>query len=112
MLVKKQSEIEQRLGVPLNAIAAFCQRWNIVEFAVFGSILRDDFRPDSDIDVLVEFNTEFKRGLIETIQMKEELQEIVNRRVDFIVKKALKRSENWLRREKILASAKIIYAKR
>jgi predicted nucleotidyltransferase len=74
--------------------------------------LREDFCPDSDIDVLVEFKPEFKRGLTETIQMKEELQEIVKRKVDFIVKRALKRSENWLRREKILASAKIIYVKR
>ena len=44
-----------RLKVSLDAIAQFCQRWNIVEFALFGSVLRDDFRPDSDVDVLVTY---------------------------------------------------------
>ena len=112
MLIDQQSKLEQRLGVSLTAIELFCQRWNIVEFAVFGSILREDFCPESDIDVLVEFKPEFKRGLTETTQMKEELQDMVERKVDFIVKKALKRSENWLRRKNILESARIIYAEK
>ncbi|HIK40565.1 nucleotidyltransferase family protein [Thermoleptolyngbya sp. M55_K2018_002] len=96
----------------MEQIQQFCDRWQIVEFALFGSVLRDDFRPDSDIDVLVTFAPEAKRGLSETLQMKDELQTIFNRKVDFIVKAAIERSENWLRRKNILEFAQVIYATR
>ncbi|HIK15361.1 MAG TPA: nucleotidyltransferase family protein [Leptolyngbyaceae cyanobacterium M33_DOE_097] len=96
----------------MERIKAFCDRWQIIEFALFGSVLRDDFRPDSDIDVLVTFAPEAKRGLSETLQMKDELQTIFGRKVDFIVKAAIERSENWLRRKNILESAQVIYATR
>lgn len=96
----------------MERIKAFCDRWQIIEFALFGSVLRDDFRPDSDIDVLVTFAPEAKRGLSETLQMKDELQTIFGRNVDFIVKAAIERSENWLRRKNILESAQVIYAAR
>ncbi|WOB45519.1 nucleotidyltransferase family protein [Thermoleptolyngbya oregonensis NK1-22] len=96
----------------MEQIQQFCDRWQIVEFALFGSVLRDDFRPDSDIDVLVTFAPEAERGLSETLQMKDELQTIFNRKVDFIVKAAIERSENWLRRKNILESAQVIYATR
>lgn len=98
--------------LPMEQIKAFCDRWQITEFALFGSVLRDDFRPDSDIDVLVTFAPEAKRGLSETLQMKDELQTIFGRNVDFIVKTAIERSENWLRRKNILESAQVIYATR
>jgi hypothetical protein len=98
--------------LPLEQIQQFCDRWQITEFALFGSVLRDDFRPDSDIDVLVTFAPEAKRGLSETLQMKDELQIIFGRNVDFIVKAAIERSENWLRRKNILESAQVIYATR
>jgi uncharacterized protein len=98
--------------VPIEQIQAFCQRWHIVEFALFGSVLRDDFRPDSDIDVLVTFDPNFQRGLTETLQMRDEIQNLFGRQVDFIVKAAIERSENWLRRQNILESARVIYATR
>nr|WP_297077992.1 nucleotidyltransferase family protein [Thermoleptolyngbya sp. M55_K2018_002] len=100
------------IELPMEQIQQFCDRWQIVEFALFGSVLRDDFRPDSDIDVLVTFAPEAKRGLSETLQMKDELQTIFNRKVDFIVKAAIERSENWLRRKNILEFAQVIYATR
>nr|WP_316789683.1 nucleotidyltransferase family protein [Thermoleptolyngbya oregonensis] len=100
------------IELPMEQIQQFCDRWQIVEFALFGSVLRDDFRPDSDIDVLVTFAPEAERGLSETLQMKDELQTIFNRKVDFIVKAAIERSENWLRRKNILESAQVIYATR
>jgi predicted nucleotidyltransferase len=100
------------LGVSQKAIAEFCQRWHIIEFAVFGSVLRSDFRPDSDIDVLVTFAPEAKRGLTETLQMQDELKAMFDREVDFIVKTALEKSQNWLRRQTILDSAQVIYAAR
>jgi predicted nucleotidyltransferase len=93
-------------------LAEFCQRWHIIEFAVFGSVLRSDFRPDSDIDVLVTFAPEAKRGLTETLQMQDELKAMFHREVDFIVKTALEKSQNWLRRKTILDSAQVIYATR
>lgn len=100
------------IELPIEQIQTFCDRWQITEFALFGSVLRDDFRPDSDIDVLVTFAPEAKRGLSETLQMKDELQTIFGRNVDFIVKAAIERSENWLRRKNILESAQVIYATR
>jgi predicted nucleotidyltransferase len=112
MSVGIQTLIDRRLGVSQDAIAQFCQRWHIIEFAVFGSVLRSDFRPDSDIDVLVTFAPEAKRGLTETLQMQEELKSMFHREVDFIVKTALEKSQNWLRRQNILDSAQVIYATR
>jgi predicted nucleotidyltransferase len=102
--------LERRFGVSQKAIIEFCQRWQIIEFAVFGSVLRSDFRPDSDIDILVTFAPEAKRGLTETLEMQNELKAMFAREVDFIIKKALEKSENWLRRQAILDSAQIIYA--
>lgn len=99
-----------KIELPMAEIAEFCQRWQVVEFALFGSVLRDDFRPESDIDILVTFSPSAKRGLTETLQMRDELQVVFERQVDLIVKSAIKRSENWLRRQNILESAKTIYA--
>jgi predicted nucleotidyltransferase len=112
MSVEIQTLVERRLGVSYSSIAEFCQRWQIIEFALFGSVLRLDFRPDSDIDVLVTFAPEAKRGLTETLQMQDELKAMFHREVDFIVKAALEKSQNWLRRQTILDSAQVIYATR
>jgi predicted nucleotidyltransferase len=95
----------------MEKIAKFCDHWQIVEFALFGSVLRHDFRPDSDIDILVTFAPKAQRGLTETLQMLDELETIFDRSVDLIIKAALDRSENWLRRKNILESAKTIYPK-
>ena len=110
MSVEIQTLLERRLGVSQKAISEFCQRWHIIEFAVFGSVLRSDFRLDSDIDVLVTFAPQAKRGLTETLQMQDELKAMFDREVDFIVKTALEKSQNWLRRQTILDSAQVIYA--
>jgi predicted nucleotidyltransferase len=98
------------IDLPMEQIQEFCQKWQVTEFALFGSVLRDDFRSDSDIDILITFSPNAKRGLVETLQMRDELQAIFNRKVDLIVKAAIKRSKNWLRRKNILESAQIIYA--
>ena len=107
-------ETDQKLIVaielPIQQIQEFCQKWQVTEFALFGSVLREDFRPDSDIDILVTFSSTAKRGLAETLQMRDELKVIFNRKVDLIVRSAIKRSENWLRRKNILESAQVIYA--
>lgn len=98
------------IQLPIAKIQAFCQQWQITEFALFGSVLREDFRSDSDIDVLVTFAPNARRGLTETLQMRDELQQLFDRQVDLIVKAALERSNNWLRRQHILDSAQVIYA--
>jgi hypothetical protein len=100
----------KNIDLPIERIKEFCDRWQITEFALFGSVLRDDFCPNSDIDVLVTFAPDAKRGLSETLQMRDELQALFDRKVDFIVKAAIERSENWLRRKNILESAQVIYA--
>jgi predicted nucleotidyltransferase len=98
------------IELPMEKIAEFCHKWQVTEFALFGSVLRDDFRPDSDIDVLITFAPEARRGLTETLQMRDELQVIFDRKVDLLVKAAIERSENWLRRKNILETAQTIYA--
>lgn len=100
------------IELPMEKIVEFCDRWQVTEFALFGSVLRDDFRPDSDIDVLISFSPAAKRGLTETLQMRDELQAIFERKVDLLVKAAIERSENWLRRKNILESAQVIYVSR
>ena len=100
----------KNLPIPMAEIRTFCQRWRITELALFGSVIRKDFRPDSDIDVLVTFDPTFQRGLNETLQIKEELEQLFGRQVDLIIKSAIARSGNWLRRQYILESAQVIYA--
>lgn len=100
--------LEARLGVSRSQIAQACQQWQITELAVFGSVLRDDFRPESDIDLLVTFAPGFRRGLAETLQIHETFQRLLGREVDVIVKKALERSPNIPRRDRILKSAEVI----
>ena len=100
----------QNIDIQIDEIRQFCHKWQIIEFALFGSVLRNDFTPESDIDILVNFDPNAQRGLSEMLQMQDELQIIFNRKVDLIVKDTLKYSKNWLRRKHILESAKIIYA--
>lgn len=92
---------------PQDKIAEFCRRWEIVEFALFGSAVRDDFGPESDVDVLVTFTPEAPWSLFELVQMQQELEVIFNRKVDLIEEAALK---NPFRRRAILREKEVIYA--
>ena len=98
------------IDLPMEQIRKFCHKWQVQEFALFGSVLRSDFHLGSNIDVLITFSSTAKRGLTETMQMRDELEIIFQRPVDLIVKSAINRSENWLRRKNILESAQIIHA--
>jgi predicted nucleotidyltransferase len=91
-------------------IADFCGRWHIIEFAVFGSVLREDFRPDSDIDCLVTFDPDAKWTLLDHVRMERQLSELLARPVDLVSKRAIERSSNYLRRRAILESAEVLYA--
>ena len=97
-----------RFRVPKARLAEFCKRWNISELALFGSALRDDFRPDSDVDVLVSFAPQSHVTLFDMAQMQAELEAIFKRDVDLISKRGLENSRNYLRRKQILGSAQVI----
>jgi uncharacterized protein len=99
----------KNIDLPLAEIQETCKHWHIVELSLFGSVLREDFRPNSDIDLLVTFEPETRRGLTETLQIQDELQAIFGRKVDLIIKSAIERSDNWLRKKNILESAQTIY---
>jgi len=96
--------------LPLNEISAFCRKWNILEFSLFGSVLREDFSPESDIDVLVLFSPAAKWTLLDMVEMREELMEIFGREVDLLSKRGAESSRNQVRKKEILESAEIIYA--
>jgi predicted nucleotidyltransferase len=99
------------LNLPDEKIAEFCRKWNVTEFALFGSVLRDDFRPDSDVDVLVSFRSyETTPSLFDHVDMQDELAEIFGRRVDLVSKRGVEKSENRFRRKAILDSARVVYA--
>jgi len=101
--------ISRPLAVPDKALAAFCERWQIRELALFGSALRHDFRADSDIDLLVTFTDDAAWGLLAHIQMQQELETLLQRPVDLISRRALEQSPNWLRRQAILDTAQVLY---
>ena len=96
-------------SVPTERIADFCCRWKISELALFGSFLRDDFGPDSDVDVLVSFAAEAQWGLLDEVRMEQELVVLFGRPVDLVSRRAIQQSENWIRRNAILASAEPLY---
>lgn len=99
----------ESVNIPSEKIADFCKRWKIKEFALFGSILREDFSPESDIDVLATFAPDAKWTLFDHVDMQDELKTIFGRNVDLITKKGIERSRNHIRRKEILESAKIVY---
>ncbi|MEL6552906.1 MAG: nucleotidyltransferase domain-containing protein [Cyanobacteria bacterium J06621_11] len=102
-------DCETAIALPKDAIADFCDRWKIDELYLFGSILRDDFHSDSDVDVLVTFSPDSHWGW-EIVSMKDELEEIFHRKVDFLTKKSIEDSKNWIRQKEILSTARLFYA--
>ena len=90
-----------------EAIAAFCRKWRIVEFSLFGSILRGDFSPGSDVDILVDLAPDAPWSLYEWIEMIEELRDLFGRDIDLVEKSGLR---NPFRRHEILNNREILYA--
>jgi len=97
----------QRINLPEEKIAEFCRKWRITEFALFGSVLREDFGPDSDIDVLVTFQSDAPWSMWDILDMRKELQDLFGRDVDIVEKDALR---NPFRRQEILRRHKVVYA--
>lgn len=100
--------IAPQLELPLDKIAEFCRKWQITEFALFGSVLRDDFRPDSDVDVLVTHAPDAHYSLFDHVHMQDELAEILGRQVDLVDRRGVERSRNYIIRKEILKSAKVL----
>lgn len=103
--------MKQQLKIQLSQpeLAAFCQKWKIKEMSFFGSVLREDFRSDSDIDIIVSFEDNSTWGILELVRMKRELKTLLGREVDLMTKKSIEQSHNWIRRQEILGTAQIVY---
>lgn len=112
MAERKEATMQQELALPISKgdLADFCRRWQIQELALFGSALRTDFGPDSDIDLLVTFSPEATWSLIDHMRMELELIEMLQREVDLIDRRTVEQSGNPRRRAEILKTAKIIYS--
>jgi hypothetical protein len=96
-----------QIGIPHDKIADFCQRWQIKELSIFGSTLREDFRPDSDVDLLVVFEDQAPWDLFDLMDAERELEQIFGRKVDLVEKGTIR---NPFRRYHILQHHEVIYA--
>jgi predicted nucleotidyltransferase len=91
-------------------IVDFCRTWKVSEFSIFGSVLRDDFRPDSDVDVLITFRGDARPTLFTLAAMQQELEQMLGRRVDLAERDSVESSPNEHRRRSILDSHRVLYA--
>lgn len=105
----EEREVFLPIALPMDQLRDFCRKWRIQDIAVFGSVLRKDFGPDSDIDFLVTFKSHAGISLFDMVTMETELAEIVGRRVDIVSRGGIERSENWIRKKAILESARTLH---
>jgi hypothetical protein len=102
--------LKPRIEIDRQKLETFCKKWKITELALFGSVLRDDFGPDSDVDVLVTFAPDAKWSLFDIVRAERELSEILGRTAEIGERSAIEKSENYIIRREILGSARRIYA--
>jgi hypothetical protein len=102
--------VRRNIVIPDQPLAEFCRRWKITQLALFGSALREDFGPVSDVDFLVTFAPDAQWTLFDHFHMENELVKMLGREVDLVSRKAIEESPNWIRRRAILESAETIYA--
>ena len=95
-------------GVYLNyeEIVCICKRYNIIELSIFGSSLRDDFKEDSDVDILVTFGNLFDISIFDLIEIESEITKIANRKAQVVIKESLK---NPIRKKRILSTMETVY---
>src|SRR6266700_1071673 len=98
-----------RIVIDQSAIDPFCHRWGVTELELFGSAIRDDFRPDSDVDVLASFADDRRPTLLKLLQMEAELEQLFGRKVDLLERRSVERSDNYIRRRQILAHREPLY---
>ncbi len=99
-----------KIPVPRGQLASFCQANGIARLDLFGSALRADFGPESDIDLLVQFKPDRTPGLFDFVRIEQEFADLFGRKVDLISRTGIERSRNYIRRAEILGSAETIYA--
>lgn len=102
-------KINGHVEVPDEAVADFCRKWKITQIEAFGSVLRDDFGPESDVDLLVTFAPDAHLTLFKLVEMEDEIGAIVGRSVDLVDRKGIEQSRNPFRRHAILSSARVVY---
>ena len=98
-----------QIYIPRSQIDSFCRSWQVSELALFGSVVREDFGPDSDVDVLIQFQPQARHTLLDMARMEEELRQIFGRDVDLVERSAIEQSRNHIRREAILQSAESVH---
>jgi hypothetical protein len=98
--------------VPPEELHALCRQWRVAQLCVFGSALRDDFRPDSDVDLLVTFMSDARWRARDLLRLQDDLEALFGRKVDLVERAAVEESENWIRRRHILDHAEPVYVGR
>lgn len=99
-----------RIEIPHERLASFCHHWDVSELAFFGSVLRPDFGPRSDIDLLVQFLPEARPTLMDIARMQKELSQIFGRPVDLLERRTIERSRDFIRKASILGTCEVSYA--
>jgi predicted nucleotidyltransferase len=103
------ASIHPRVDVTHEQIAAFCRKWKIERLELFGSVLRDDFDRESDIDILVTFAPDANWRFRDDLDMEEELTGLLGRHVDLVERRLVETNPNWVRRRNILSTAQLLY---
>jgi len=102
-------DVRSRLGVSDEQLAEFCKRWKITKLELFGSALREDFGPGSDIDLLVTFVKDAPWSLMDIVHLEMELTDLMGRKVEIAERSAVEASSNPFRRREILGSVQPLY---
>ena len=105
-MIKKKTMNKVKIEISEADLAMFCKRNHIRKLSFFGSVLRDDFRPDSDLDVMVEFEEDTKISLFDIVRIEEELAGLAGRKVDLVEASALR---NPFRRYEIMRTEQVVY---
>ena len=96
-----------QIEIDSAALADLCRRWSVSEFALFGSVLTNEFGPQSDLDVLVTFTPDAQWSLFDLVDMSAELEGMFGRHVDLVDSRGLR---NFFRRHSILSSKRVVHA--
>src|SRR5438034_4438290 len=97
-----------RFELPIEELARLCRKFDVTEMRVFGSALRDDFRPESDVDLLITFAPGARQTLLDVVAFRDELSSLLGRKVDLVSRTAVERSRNRARRDEILSTAQVV----
>lgn len=98
------------MSLPMEGVREICRRYDVAELSIFGSVLRADFRPDSDVDFLVVFqNDDYGPWASKLTDMERDLSRLLARKVDLVSRRAVEKSENYIRRRRILTSREVVY---